>query len=232
MKASFILIFLILFFALSLIVFGQRGKAFPGDRAPFYFAPPEVIRYFSFGFSEIYADILWMRLIQDIDFCSSEKGIPIYDGKTKYQCDKGWSFKMTSAIIELAPRFLRPYEISGSIMSVVMGDQKGAKAIYDKAVQQFPDNWKIHFSAGSHYLLELGEEEKAVPLLIRSADLGGPYWLYGLAAKVYGEMGKLLLAREVLISAMEKDIKGTYKKTMELRLEEVEQKIEKLRNTR
>ena len=195
---------------------------------PFYFAPPEMIKYFSFGFSDLYADILWMRLIQDIDFCSSEKGLPVYDGKTKYQCEKGWAFKMTEAITELAPRFLRPYEVSGSIMSIIMGDKLGAKRIYDKAIKNFPNNWKIHFSAAYHYLIELKEEKKAAPLLIKAADLGGPYWLYALAAKTYKKMGQLLLSREILVSAIKKDVTGQYKKALKLKLEEVERQIREI----
>ena len=218
------LIGLSLFFVSSLVFF-QHSKMKKPEKNPIYFAPPELIKYFSFGFSDLYADILWLRLIQDIDFCSSEKGIPVYDGKTKYQCEKGWSFKMTSAITELAPRFLSPYEVSGSIMSIIVGDKQGAKKIYDKAVKNFPHHWKIHFSAGYHYLMELKEEERAAELLMRAADLGGPHWLYALAAKTYGELGKLLLSREILILAIKKDITGQYKKALEFRLQKVEDKI-------
>ena len=222
---SQILILLSLFFTSSLVAFFPHSRWEEQEKQPIYFAPPELIKHFSFGFSDLYADILWMRLIQDIDFCSSKKGIPIYDGKTKYQCEKGWSFKMTEAITELAPRFLSPYEISGSIMSIIMGDKSGAKKIYDKAIKNFPNNWKIHFSAGYHYLIELKEEEKAAQLLIKSADLGGPHWLYALAAKTYGKLGQLLLSREILISAIKKDIRGEYKKALEFRLKKVERQI-------
>ncbi|MCZ0932323.1 MAG: hypothetical protein OXJ52_04120 [Oligoflexia bacterium] len=187
-----ILTLLCLIFSGTLFLFEPQFKK--KDKKPFYFAPPEVIKRFSFGFDDLYADILWMRLIQNIDFCSSKKGIPIYDGQTKYQCEKGWSYKMTSAITELAPRFLTPYEIAGSIMSVIMGDKLGAKKIYDKALKVFPNHWQIHFSASYHYLVELKEEEKAAKLLIKTADLGGPLWLYALAAKTYQKKGQLLLA--------------------------------------
>ena len=218
------LILLAVSFGVALFFFNET--VFKKQKShPVYFAPPELISRFSLGFSDLYADILWMRLIQDIDFCNSQKGLPIYDGQTKYQCERGWSFKMTDAITELAPRFLTVYEISGSIMSVIMGDKQGAKKIYDKALKNFPNHWKIHFGAAYHYLLELEEEERAAELLIRAADLGGPYWLYALAAKTYGEMGKLLLSREILVEAIKKDITGQYKKALELRLKKVEQKI-------
>ena len=221
-----VLILLCFIFSGSLLFFEPQFKK--ESKKAFYFAPPEVIKYFSFGFSDLYADILWMRLLQNIDFCSSQKGLPIYDGQTKYECEKGWSYKMTSAITELAPRFLAPYEMAGSIMSVIMGDKLGAKKIYDKALKVFPNNWKIHFSASYHYLLELQEEEKASKLLIKTADLGGPLWLYALAAKTYKKKGQLLLAKETLKQALKKDISGQYKKAFEIRLKEVEEELSQL----
>ena len=215
-----------LFFLLCVALFPQgQGGAGSQGKKPFYFAPPETIKHFSFGFPELYADILWMRLLQNIDFCSSQKGLPIYDGKTKYQCEKGWSFKMSAAITELAPRYLKPYQISGSIMSVIMGDKQGAKIIYDKALRNFPEHWKIHFSAGYHYLMELKEEERAAQLLRRAGDLGGPHWLYALSAQTYSRLGQLLLSREILRQAIETDPTGQYQKALQKRLDQVEEEI-------
>lgn len=225
---SYILTVLSLIFALSLSFFDLGTDKKILKQKPFYFAPPKLIKYFSFGFSDLYADILWMRLIQDIDFCSSKKGQPIYDGKTKYTCEKGWSYKMTSAITELAPRFLQPYEISGSIMSVITKDKIGAKKIYDKGIKNFPNNWNLHFQAGYHYLLELKNEEKAAKLLARAANLGGPFWLYTLAAQTYEKIGKLKLSQAILVEAIKKDVSEQYKTTLELKLKKVEQEIKKL----
>ena len=216
---------LVFLFALSVLLF-PSDRAENKNRKPFYFAPPETIKRFSFGFQELYADILWMRLLQNIDFCSSQKGLPVYDGKTKFHCEKGWSFKMSSSITELAPHYLKPYQISGSIMSIIMGDKQGAKIIYDKALKNFPDNWKIHFSAGYHYLMELKEEERAARLLRRSADLGGPHWLYALSAQTYSRVGKLLLSREILLQAIETDSTGQYREALQKRLKELQQEIQ------
>ena len=217
------LVLICLCFGLSLSFFQPILKK--QNSKLFYFAPPDKIKYFSLGFSDLYADLLWLRLLQNIDFCSSQKGLPIYDGKKKYQCEKGWSYKMTEAITELAPRFLAPYVIAGSIISIIVGDKLGAKRIYDKALKNFPENWRIHFSASYHYLVELEEEDKAAKLLIRTADLGGPAWLYALAAKTYKKGGRLLLAEEILKEALKKDVSGAYRKAFELRLKEVQEEV-------
>jgi len=192
---------------------------------PIYFAPPYLIKYFAFGFSDLYADLLWLRLIQDIDFCNSQIGIPVYDGNKQYQCNKGWSYKVTDAVTELAPRFLKPYEVGASIMSVIMGDKEGAKRIYDKGVSRFPEEWRLHFGAAYHYLVELKDQQTAAELLIHSANKGGPQWLYALAAKQYGEMGKYILAQKVLKDFLRRDTKGQYRKAIQKRLKKIEQKL-------
>lgn len=221
------LIVISLLFGLSVIVF-QPVFQKKSERA-FYFAPPRDIKYFSFGFEELYADILWMRLLQNIDFCKSKDGFPIYDGTQKYSCREGWSYKMTDAITELAPRFLAPYKIAGSIMSVIMGDKIGAKKIYDKGMKNFPNNWRLHFSAAYHYLIELEQDEQAIPILIKTADLGGPFWLYALAAKSYKKLGRLLIAQEVLKSAIADNRSKEYREAFKDRLKEVEKELEKLK---
>ena len=215
-----ILLAIIVLWALPLAFFQSSFENYRGP--PFYFAPPNQIKHFSLGFQEVLADILWMRLLQNIDFCSSQKGHPVYDGIKKYQCDKGWSYKMTDGITELAPKFLAPYEIAGSIMSVIMRDKQGAKKIYDKALKNFPNNWRLHFSASYHYLVELEDVDQAIPLLIKTAQLGGPFWLYYLAAKSHQKEGRLLMAQEILKSALKKPLPLEYKKVLKKRLKELE----------
>ena len=221
------LLFICVALGLSLITF---QPAFQNKQErPFYFAPPRDIKYFSLGFQELYADILWMRLLQNIDFCNSTEGLPVYDGTKKYSCSEGWSYKMTDTITELAPRFLAPYKTAGSIMSVIMGDKMGAKKIYDKALKNFPNNWRLHFSAAYHYLIELEQEEEAIPLLIKTADLGGPFWLYALAAKSYKKLGRLLIAQEILKSAIKDNRSKDYREAFKDRLKEVEKELAQLK---
>ncbi len=193
---------------------------------PVYFAPPAVIKRFSFGFSDLYADVLWLRLIQDIDYCSFHAGIPVYDGKSLYKCDRGWSYKMTEAITELAPKFLKPYRAAGPILSVIMSDKLGAKKIYDKGMRNFPNDWRLHFSAGYHYLFELRDGAGAAKILKKAADNGGPQWLYSLAASQYQKHGRLLLAKQVLMDFLKKDKAGLYKKIIERKLRDLEREME------
>ena len=249
--------------AAALLFYGLAAAvALPGDRAagprPLYFAPGKVLKRFSFGFAEAAADMLYLRLIQDMDFCGgagisraeaaetawapafagkssagkSSAGLaaaaaprphrprakppppavapaPLPPGaaeesqsaaKTPRACRLGWSYRMTEAVTELDPRFLGPYLTAASIMSVIVRDREGAAKIYEKGLERFPDNWRVSFHAGYHYIHELKDDERGVRALLRSARSGGPPWLFRLAAKKYREAGKQLLAWQALIA--------------------------------
>lgn len=227
-KTNLFFSLLAFFFYASLVAVNRAFKPYSAANHPVYFAPPQSIKHFSFGFAEVYGDILWLRLIQDMDFCSSAKGKPVYKGNSKYQCQEGWSYKMTDALTELTPRFFSPYLTASSVMSVIMGDKMGAKKIYDKGVKRFPKRWNLLFHAGYHYLWELKDEKRGTELLLQSARNGGPKWLYSLAAKKYKKTGKLLLAREILQEFMEKDTKGEYQKIIKEKLKEIETEIKQL----
>ena len=219
-----ILLTVALLFYVALMVFSTAVSSYIADR-PLYFTPPQVIKYFSFGFAEVYGDILWLRLIQDMDFCSGEKGRPVYTGKKKYPCQQGWSYKMTDAITELVPRFLAPYLRASSIMSVIMRDKEGAKRIYDKGVKRFPGNWNLHFQAGYHYIWELKDETRGAELLLQAARNGGPQWLYNLVVKKYRKFGKLMLARQVLEEFLQNDINKQYQDIIKEKLKEIEREL-------
>ena len=203
-------------------------KALKPVEHPVYFAPPDLIRHFSFGFSEIYADLLWIRLIQNIDFCSAERGVPRYDGHTSHQCEKGWSYKITDTLTELAPRFQAPYMISGAIMSVIMRDKEGAKKIYDKGVQRFPDNWRLLFNAGYHYLMEIQDRQKGAELFLKAAESGGPPWLYDLSVHQYEEAGRLHTARKILLEMLQNSDIQLLRRHIKNRLMENNQKIRQM----
>lgn len=221
-KSSIYLNICICFSLFGIYLFGE--EAVKPYRKPYYFAPPEVIKYFAFGYNEVYADLLWIRYIQSADYCNYEQGIPKYDGKTKYRCDKGWAYYMAHAITELAPRFKKPYTTAGTMLSVIIGDKEGARLIFEKAVQRIPNDWNVFFHAGYHYLIELDQPQKAADYLLQSARLGGPPWLYSLSAKIYTQTGYLDVAEKLLQKKIADDPESSYVAIFKKRLEEIEEK--------
>ena len=207
------------------------GIAFFGGEAeikkrPLYFAPPKIIKYFTLGYDDFTANMLWLRYLQSADFCSFEKGIPVYRGDKK-TCELGWAYRMVDAITELAPRFKPVYTISTSIMSVFTGDIKGAENILLKGVQQFPKDWRINFHTAYLYALEIKDPVKAARYAYTAAENGGPSWLYGLSAKQHGASGNRKLGEAVLQGLLErKDLDEGQRKQVEEQLRRLREESE------
>ncbi|MDE0119769.1 MAG: hypothetical protein OXM55_07165 [Bdellovibrionales bacterium] len=195
--------FIILIFSIFGIVF--LGDVKERERKPLYFAPPNVLQHFSLGYRDFLADLLWLRFIQDADFCSFKKGRPVYKGDVK-TCELGWSYNMVDAITELAPRFKTPYTLSSVILSVFTGDKKGAERILLKGLKHFPNDWRINFYAAYLYTVDIKNPELAARYAYQSAKNGGPYWLYSLSAKKYGEANQLLLGETILKNLLGRDL--------------------------
>ena len=144
---------------------------------PLYWTPPPVLKHFSLGYEDFWAHLLWLRLIQSADFCSFEKGRPVYKGDIN-KCEMGWSYSMSNLITDLAPRFKAPYMFSTVILGVFTGDKTGAEHILLKALKNFPKDWQVNFYATWFYSTEVNHPEKARHYALQSAQNGGPSWLY------------------------------------------------------
>ncbi len=163
--------------------------------------PPQGIQRFTFGYDEVMADTLWLRVIQDFHVCESAKdGIARMADRVNDEsiCSLGWVYKMVDSITDLAPRWKLPHSRGAMLLSIVVDDRAGATRIFQKGLQRFPFDYQLNYGAAYHYIWEEKQPEKAAPLLIRAAQAGGPPWMYSLAGKLYSEEGKLDLAIEVM----------------------------------
>lgn len=154
-------------------------------------APPGGIQYFSFGFQEAVADALWIRAIQDFDYCDS----PV----AAQQCrGNSWLYQMLNVTTDLSPHFRTPYVSGALALSVLVSDIPGASKIFDKGVAQFPNDWQLLYKAGYHFLYEVKDSKKAAALFVRAAQAGGPFWLNSLANRLYVDSGNPQLAEALL----------------------------------
>lgn len=175
-QIKFLFIFLLV---LGIIFLGEIKKQ---QLRPLYFSPPNTLVYFSLGYKDFMANLMWIRLIQDADFCSFKKGIPVYTGSKKY-CKKGWSYNMAEAITQLAPRFKIVYSFSNIMLSVFAGDKIGAESILLKGLKYFPNDWYLNFLATYFYSIEIKNTKLAAYYANQSAKNGGPSWLYNFLIK-------------------------------------------------
>ena len=172
-----------LLFAFSgTLVFSKLSPTFQ-EKPPLYFTPPaELLPHIVLGYKDFVAHWLWLRLIQSADFCSFEKGRPLYMGYLK-TCELGWSYRITDAITTLAPRFKKPYTFSVVMLSIFAGDTKGAERILLKGLKHFPQDGQLNFYASYFYSFEKKDLKKSAFYAHLSAKNGGPKWLYNLPPK-------------------------------------------------
>lgn len=182
------------------------------DRPRDLLSPPPGIEHFAFGYKDVTADFLWIRAIQDFDYCDHQ----IY----KNVCiGKGWLFRMLNAITDLSPNFRMPYATGAVALSVMVSDIEGAARIFDKGVSEFPNDWPILYRAAYHYLYEVKDKKKAADLFIRAGRNGAPQWVFSLAGGLYNESNDRGAAEAVLAEMIKTEVDPTIIKRLQEKLE-------------
>lgn len=156
-----------------------------------YLSPPD-LKHFAFGYKEQIADVMWIRAIQDFDFCSEKINSQECKGQS-------WLYQMIHQITELSPDFRMPYAAGSLALTIIISDYAGASKIFDKAVQKFPTDWPILSRAAYHALYEEKNKLKAAELLKQAAKQpGAPEWYYSLSGRLFAEGGELALGEALL----------------------------------
>ena len=148
-----------------------------------FISPPPFIEHLVFGHNEIVADSLWIRAIQDFDYCEKQIATNVCRGK-------GWVAKMLDAVTNLSPKIYFAYSVGAISLSVIVSDIEGATLLFDKGVKQFPDKWPLIYRAAYHALYEEKNTAKAAQLMELAGQAGAPPWVFILSAKLYQENGK------------------------------------------
>ncbi len=200
--------------------------------------PPEYIEHFHFGFRESLADSLWLRWVQDVDYCqlygdqnrelgreeiSNAKNNPLTANPRHKNCDGSWGFKMLDAVSKLAPRFEMVYLAGAPALSILVEDYTGASVIYDRGLEQYPNDWKLLYRAAYHFQFDVKDFKRAAELLTRAGDSGAPLWVKSLASRLYTLTGQIELGLSTLES---------YRKTLdgnEEAIKKVDERIAELK---
>lgn len=93
-------------FALLLVVLSHVFFVMSPRKASQVFSPPRELSHLTFGYQEVIADSLWIRIIQDLGFCDQ----PLSKNVCKNQ---SWLYKMIDAATDVSPNFRKPYELGG-----------------------------------------------------------------------------------------------------------------------
>lgn len=156
-----------------------------------FISPPHHVEKMTFGFQEATADALWIRTVQDMDYCEQKIDQNIC-------MNNSWLYTMLDAITNLSPHFRIAYSAGTLALTVLISDIEGATKLFEKALKYFPNDWIINYRAGYHYIYEVKDKKRAATLLETAAKNGGPTWLYSLAGGLYSESGSEQAAQTLL----------------------------------
>ena len=170
-------------------------------------APPEAAAHLTFGYSEIAADILWLRVVQDFGYCEARDGVKTraqyeyaktFTKDLKLKCDKSWVYQMVDRVTDLDPNFHEAYQFGGTMLSLLVDDKRGAQLIFAKGLRKYPKDWNMNYRAGYHQLFEMENKERAAQYFLKAAQNGAPPWLAQLSARLYTNSGKANIGKVIL----------------------------------
>jgi len=175
-------------------------------------APPAGLEHFTFGHKDVTADFFWVRAIQDFDYCDQLIAKNLCIGK-------GWLFNMLNTITELSPKFRMPYATGAVALSVMVSDIEGAARIFDRGVENFPNDWPVLYRAAYHYLYEVKDKKRAADLFIRAGRNGAPAWVFSLAGGLYNESNERAAAEAVLAEMIKSEVDPAIVKRLQEKLQ-------------
>lgn len=184
------------------------------DRPRELVSPPKSLAHFAFGHHEVLADLLWIRALGDFDYCEKKRN--------ERDCENNsWLYHMLDLITDLSPYFRLAYSAGGMALTVIVSDIKGASMFFDKATERLPKDWVILYKAAYHFIYEDKNLPKAASLVERAARNGAPDWVYSLAARLYSEGGRKMMAlrliEELQQSGFSQDVIDRMKEKLNLR---------------
>lgn len=203
-----------------------------------YLKPPIALKNFMFGYNDFFASLLWIRLLQNFDYCEGGKVtgeeyvMPDKNAKDKIagildrpinppRCHKGWVYSMLDVISEIQPKFSLVYDTGGMFLSVTVDDREGARLIFEKGLLLYNKDWNLNYHAGYHYLWEIQDPARAAELFHQASESGAPDWVVALSAALYTKVGQLNIAKSVLERALKNNPKGIEEERIKIRLQEV-----------
>lgn len=154
----------------------------------------EYTKYFSFGNDSQIADFFWLRFLQEIDAFNEFK---IDDSHLCPDKTTSWHYHIVNIAMDLDSKFYELASVAPLVISITISDSMGATKLFDKAVENFPNDWRILFQASYQAQFEEKNLKKAADLLYRAGQNGAPRWVLSLSGGLYNELGMKAFANSV-----------------------------------
>jgi hypothetical protein len=179
-------------------------------------APAKEIKYFSVGLKINLASALWMRVLENSDYCEQKIN--------QTECiGKSWLFQNLDLATDLDPIFEAGMYRAGALaLTIIISDYAGASIIFDRGVLQYPKDWSLLYAAAYHAHFEEKKLVKASELYFAAAKNGAPDWIHVMAGRLAAEGGNSSYAEKILQTMIdtnqdEKYVKRLREKLLELK---------------
>lgn len=114
---------------------------------------PQFVDFFSLGYRRFITAFVWVSTILESDH-----------EHYKIKDSNSWMFLRFDLISKLDPFFYENYLFGGQYLSIIKDDDIGAQIIFERGLSKYPDQYELLLHAGFHYLYELKDYEKAIPI--------------------------------------------------------------------
>jgi hypothetical protein len=175
-------------------------------------APAKEIKYFSVGLKINLASALWMRILQNSDYCEQKIN--------QTECvGKSWLFQNLDLATDLDPMFEPAmYRMGALALTIIISDYAGASIIFDRGVLQYPKDWSLLYAAAYHAHFEEKNLVKAAELYFSAAKNGAPDWIHTMAGRLAIEGGGIDYAKKILQTMIDTNQDEKYVKRLREKL--------------
>ena len=192
----------------------HRRDRLPPEQDLHYLPEPAALRAMSLGYTELAADLIWMRQLIYFGEEFTSKG------------DFRYLDRYLRTAIALDPNFRRVYAWAGiahtaSGVNVTNAAVRQSNEFLELGLRRFPDDWELNFMLGVNYIHELKTTDERQRLAwrlkgaehIRRAALtgSGPAWLPVLVATILTKGGETQAAirhlEEILLTTEDEAVR-------------------------
>lgn len=196
----------------GVLIFNLQRHFEPQKRHTYFVLPAEITSHLVLGFKILAADLIWLRFIQDIEYKESDV------------VSLGWGYQMLDSITTMDRRNRLAYVLGGTALSLFVNDTEGARRIFERGVEVYPNDWPMLYRTAYHYLYAINDCTRAAEYMTRVAHAGGPSWTVSLASSLYTHEGQKALGRSILEDAITRFEGQEVEKTLQSKLQNLDKK--------
>ena len=146
----------------------------PKAEALAYLPRGEVLRVAALGYDALFADLLWLKVVQVMGEQRSEER------------QAEWVYQALDVTTTLDPKFAYVYELGSVYLGMLAARPDLAVRLLSKGATHNPESWRLHFFLGFNQFFFLGDFKQAADAMSTAATLPGrPDYVPLLAARLY-----------------------------------------------